>query len=64
MVEPVEADIESMIQSGIEQYFPKIEVLDLHITRYTESNAISVYMSYRIANTNQEDEILINLENG
>lgn len=64
MVDEVESDIIGTIQAGIESYFPKIQVQNIEITRLPENNSITVYMSYKIVNTNQEDEILINIENG
>lgn len=57
-------DIQDSIISGIENYFVNVQVLNLTIKPYPDSNTIAINFSYRVVNTGVEDQIIINVENG
>lgn len=57
-------EIESLIKSGVETYFPNVVITDLKITTDADYNSVNVSFSYDITNTGQTDQILLNFENG
>lgn len=52
------------IQSSIENYFPSVEVVNLSVVSDPDRSQISVQFSYRIRQTNETDNILLNIQNG
>ena len=56
--------LQDLITTGIENYFPQVEVTDLKILPSPDTNTVNVTLSYKVLNTNQEDQITINLQNG
>jgi len=57
-------EIENLIYGGIDLYFPTITVENLNIELEPDSKTIMIYLKYTVVNTNIEDEIQINLNNG
>lgn len=57
-------NIEDIITFGLNNYFPQIRVNNLSVDATPDQNIIQVYFSYSILNTNIQDEILINFNNG
>ena len=57
-------NIEDVIKFGLNDYFPQITVNNLTVKTSPDQNIIQVYFSYSINNTNIQDEILINFNNG
>jgi phage baseplate assembly protein W len=57
-------NIENIIKFGLNDYFPQIKVNNLSVKTSPDQNLIQVYFSYSINNTNIQDEILINFNNG
>ncbi len=57
-------EIENLIYGGIDLYFPTITVEKLNIELEPDSKTIMIYLKYTVVNTNIEDEIQINLNNG
>jgi len=56
--------IESLIYGGVEQYFPQVVIGSLTVDLSPNNNAISIYLKYSVVNTNIEDELQINMNNG
>jgi phage baseplate assembly protein W len=56
--------MESIIEFGLNSNFPQITLNKLQINSSPDNNIIQIYFSYFIKNTNIEDEILINFNNG
>jgi len=56
--------IENLIYGGVEQYFPQIKIDNLVVDLSTSTKSITIYIKYSIINTNIEDELQINLNNG
>ena len=56
--------IESLIYGGVEQYFPQVVIGSLTVDLSPNNNAIDIYLKYSVVNTNIEDELQINMNNG
>lgn len=52
------------IQSSVESYFPSVEVVDLVTSSNPDANLVSVLFTYRIRQTGESDNILLNIQNG
>ena len=52
------------VKASVENYFPSVEVIDISIISDPNRSLISIQFSYRIKNTNETDNILLNLQNG
>lgn len=57
-------NIEDIIKFGLSDYFPQVKLNKLNVDASPDQNLIQVYFSYSIINTNIQDEILINFNNG
>jgi len=57
-------NIEDIISFGLQEYFPQIRLNTLSVSASPDENVIQVYFSYSILNTNIQDEISINFNNG
>jgi uncharacterized protein len=57
-------NIEDIISFGLKEYFPQIQLNSLSVNASPDENLIQVYFSYSILNTNIQDEISINFNNG
>jgi phage baseplate assembly protein W len=57
-------NIEDIISFGLSDYFPQVKLNKLNVNASPDQNIIQVYFSYSIINTNIQDEILINFNNG
>ena len=56
--------IENLIYGGVELYFPQVRIDSLTIDLSPESQTITIYLKYAVINTNIEDELQININNG
>ena len=54
-------DIEAQITTGIQQYFPNVTVTSFKISTNLEENLITISFSYKINNTGESDNIIINI---
>jgi len=50
------------IQKEISDYFPRIIPTKFEITGDPDSNTLRIYLKYKILNSNNDDELLINIE--
>jgi phage baseplate assembly protein W len=68
LFEPITDDltdkIENLIIGGIENYFPQVTVKDLNVSLSSQNQTVTIYFNYSIVNTNIEDELQININNG
>jgi phage baseplate assembly protein W len=66
--EPITEDIvdqiDNLIRGGVESYFPTVEIRELEVTLQPDSHTFNIYLNYSVINTNIEDELQINLNNG
>jgi phage baseplate assembly protein W len=58
------SNIELSVRSGLEINFPNINIVDLSIINDIDNHLININFSYEINNTNIEDQININFQNG
>ena len=64
ITEDIIDQIDNLIRGGIETYFPTVEIRELEVTLQPDSHSFNIYLNYSIINTNIEDELQINLNNG
>jgi phage baseplate assembly protein W len=57
-------NMEDIIKFNLNSLFPQINLNQLQVNSSPDQNLIQIYFSYSIKNTNIEDEILINFNNG
>jgi phage baseplate assembly protein W len=57
-------NIRDIIEFNLDSLFPQINLNNLQIDSSPDQNLIQIFISYSIRNTNIEDEILINFNNG
>ena len=57
-------NIENIIRFGLGDFFPQIQLNKLIVNSSQDQNQIQVYFSYSIINTNIQDELTINFNNG
>jgi phage baseplate assembly protein W len=55
---------ESLIYNGIELFFPQVQILNLNVDLYPDNSTVVIYLKYTVINTNIEDELQLNLNNG
>ena len=54
--------IDALIKSDLEFYFPKVQVVNISTEGIPETNTVQFALSYKIKDTNIEDELSINFE--
>jgi phage baseplate assembly protein W len=54
--------VEYIVQTGINTWFPNIIINQLTVEAEPDTHTVTLFLRYSIANTNIEDEILINFE--
>ena len=64
ITEDIVDQIDNLIRGGVEAYFPTVEIRELEVTLQPDSHTFTIYLNYSIINTNIEDELQINLNNG
>jgi len=52
--------IDAIIRADLEFYFPRVEVVEISTTGNPDTNSVEFAMSYKVKDTNIEDELLIN----
>ena len=55
-------NINNIIRSALEIYFPLIDVQELKLTPYPDSNSLEIYFSYSVSETNINDQITIRFQ--
>ena len=56
--------IEGLIYGGVETYFPQVQINSLTVDLSPDTRTVTIYLGYSVINTNIEDELQINLNNG
>ena len=56
--------IEGLIFGGVETYFPQVQINSLTVDLSSDTRTVTIYLGYSVINTNIEDELQINLNNG
>ena len=55
-------DIKELIAQDIKNYFPRVIPTRLEVSSTPDTNTVRFYMKYQIADSNIEDQLLINIE--
>jgi phage baseplate assembly protein W len=56
--------IENLIVGGVNAYFPQIQINEIRVDLSSNNQTVTIYLSYSVINTNIEDELQININNG
>jgi phage baseplate assembly protein W len=64
LTEDLVEEIENLIVNGIDTFFPNVIINDLNVQLEQQSNTTIIALNYSLANTNIEDELQININNG
>ena len=64
ITEDIVDQIDNLIRGGVETYFPTVNIRELEVTLQPNNDTFIIYLNYSIINTNIEDELQINLNNG
>ena len=57
-------DMENLIIGGVNEFFPNVQINDLTIDFVQEESKVIVNLNYSVINTNIQDSIQININNG
>lgn len=55
-------NVDSSIRNSLEIYFPRVIPTEISLEGIPDTNSVEFFMSYAIAETNIEDELIINIE--
>tara|TARA_B100001063_G_C16597898_1_gene469098 strand:- start:10 stop:432 length:423 start_codon:yes stop_codon:yes gene_type:complete len=68
LFEPITGDlnaaIRELIVDGVSQFFPNVIINSLGVQQNPEQSTITIILNYSVINTNIQDEIQINVNNG
>ena len=56
--------VENLIAGGVNAYFPQVRINDLRVNLSSNNLTVTIYLNYSVINTNIEDELQININNG
>lgn len=54
--------IDSRIRESMEIYFPRVVITQLNLTPFPDQNLVSFKLTYQVADTGIDDEVVINFE--
>jgi phage baseplate assembly protein W len=62
MTEDAQDQVEYIVRTGLATWFPNVIVGELSTQSSPDTNTFTLFLKYSIANTNVQDELLINFE--
>ena len=62
MANEVSDTVDYVITTGLATWFPTVNIVELRTQSSPDTNTFTIFLRYRITNTNIQDEILINFE--
>jgi phage baseplate assembly protein W len=62
MTEDTKEVVKQVIRQGIAEWFPNVSIEDLRVSYTQDTNTATVYISYRVVQTNIQDQLIINFE--
>jgi phage baseplate assembly protein W len=62
MTEEKGEEVEFIVRTGLNTWFPNVVVQELRTVSTPDSNLFTLYLKYSVANTNIQDELVINFE--
>lgn len=54
--------IKNEVRRDLQRYFPRVEPIDFTVEGLPDTNTVQFLLSYRVVETNIEDEVVINFE--
>lgn len=54
-------ELDTLIRTGIQQYFPNVVITDLSFGGDPDQNLLTIQFSYLISNTGESDNVILNL---
>lgn len=63
MTEALQERLKAKVLEDIGIYFPRVDAQDIEVTNDTDNNTIQFFLSYKVRDTNIEDELVINFVN-
>lgn len=54
-------ELDSLIRTGIQQYFPNVVISDLTFGGNPDENLLTIQFSYTISNTGESDNVIIDI---
>ena len=64
LTEDLVDQVENLVINGIDTFFPTVIVNDLNVQLVPNESTIVITLNYSVQNTNIEDELQININNG
>ena len=61
LTDNIDDELDSIIRTGIAQYFPNVVIVNLTFESDPDRNTLKIQFSYKISNTGESDNILISL---
>lgn len=55
-------EIESVVRTGVSNWFPNITLIDVSTVEYQDNNIVTVSIRYKINQTNVQDNLVINFQ--
>jgi hypothetical protein len=62
MTEDKKEQINYVVRQGVAEWFPNVIIKDLKTAYSEDTNTVTVLMNYSIAQTNIQDQLVINFE--
>lgn len=62
MTEDKKEEIEYVIRKGVVDWFPNVNMNNIRILNSPDTNTVTIYLNYSVAQTNIQDELVINFE--
>lgn len=62
MTEDKKEEISYIVRQGIAEWFPNVIVKDINILYKEDSNTVTIALTYSVAQTNIQDQLVINFE--
>lgn len=54
-------ELDSLIRTGVQQYFPNVVISDLSFGGNPDENLLTIQFSYTISNTGESDNVIIDI---
>lgn len=64
LTDTLKGQIEEIVLGGVSEFFPTVQINDLDVSLDPDNSTTTIIINYSVINTNIEDEIQINVNNG
>lgn len=62
MTEESVKSIDALVRRNLKTYFPRVQPIDISTVGIPDSNSVQFALTYKVSDTNIEDEVIINFE--